>query len=201
MRLLRRRRYRLHPRWRSVDDMVARYRRDDDGLLAVDLGSGYYAPEDFIGVDDMEGVGSQISNEDNAPDLYLDLNADALPLPEGCCYEIRASHFLEHSNLDHVFDEVFRLLAPGGTFHFAVPYANSPEGMFPGHHIFLTERFFHENLHFQRLFRIDRELFDPGPVWDELPEALKEQLPFDMARQVLFGVCNQMRVWATTKKD
>ena len=199
MRLLRRRRYRLHPRWRSVDDLMDHY-RNGDGLLAVDLGSGYYAPEDFIGVDDMIGVASQLPNEDNAPDLYVDLNAQPLPLPDSSCWEIRASHFLEHSHLDHIFDEVFRLLIPSGTFHFAVPYANSPEGMFPGHQIFLTERFFHENLRFQKLFSIERELFDPGPVWDEVPEALKEQLPFDVARQVLFGVCNQMRVWATPKK-
>jgi SAM-dependent methyltransferase len=199
LRLRRRRPYRLHPRWRSVDEMIAHY-RNPDGDLGVDLGSGYYAPQGFVGVDDMRGVGSQIPDDDNAPDLYTDLNAERVPLPDDSCYEVRASHFLEHSDLDHVFDEVYRLLRPGGTFHFVVPYANSSEGMFPGHLIFLTEIFFRENLHFQRLFRIDREHFDPSPLWDDVPRAIKQQMPFDVARKVLFGVCNQMAIWATTKK-
>ncbi|HEY3190483.1 MAG TPA: methyltransferase domain-containing protein [Solirubrobacteraceae bacterium] len=198
LRVRRRRRYRLHPRWRSVEEMIEYY-GGPDGSLAVDLGSGYYAPEGFIGVDDMTGMEAQLPREANAPDLYTNLDTEPLPLPEGSCREVRASHFLEHSKLDVIFDEVFRLLRPGGTFHFAVPYANSPEGMFPGHLLFMTERFFHENLHFQRLFEIEREQFDPSPLWDDVPAAVKEQLPFDLARQVLFGVCNQMKIWATKK--
>ena len=200
MRLPWQRTYRLHPRWKSIDEMVDHY-RGPDGALGVDLGSGYYAPEGFIGVDDMRGVGSQVPDDDNAPDLYIDLNTQDVPLPEIGCYEIRASHFLEHSDLDHIFDQVYRLLRPGGTFHFVVPYANSSEGMFPGHLIFLTEVFFHENLHFQRLFTIDREEFDPSPLWDDVPQTVKEEMPFDLARRVMFGVCNQMKIWATTKKE
>jgi predicted SAM-dependent methyltransferase len=148
----------------------------------------------------MIGVGSQIADDQNAPDLYLDLNADPIPLPDASCSVIRASHFLEHSLLDQIFGETHRLLRRGGTFHFIVPYANSPEGMFPGHTIFLTEAFFHGNPTFQRLFEIDREEYDASPLWDEVPQAIKAQMPFDIARRTMFGVCNQMKVWATPRK-
>lgn len=113
---------------------------------------------------------------------------------------MRSSHFLEHSNLGHIFDEAFRVLRSGGTFLFAVPYANSAQGMFPGHQIFLTEQFFYENLHFQRLFRIVREHYDESHAWNELPDEFKRMLPFEQARKVLFNVCHQMTIWATPLK-
>lgn len=67
--------------------------------------------------------------------------------------------------------------------------------------IFLTERFFYDNLHFQRLFRIVREHYTPSEVWEGLPKEVKELLPFEQARQVLFNVCHQMTIWATPRKD
>lgn len=85
-------------------------------------------------------------------------------------------------------------------FRFDVPYANSAEGMFPGHQIFLTERFFEENLTFQRLFLISDAHWDAGPAWELLPPQVRALLDFDTARQVLFNVCNQMTIWATPRK-
>jgi len=171
-----------------------------DGGVSLDLGCGYVKPEGFIGVDDLSGMGAQVVDDERAPDVFLDLNGDRLPFEADSCNEVRSSHFLEHSHLDHVFDEVFRVLRPGGTFLFVVPYANSAQGMFPGHHIFLTEQFFHDNLHFQRLFRIVNEHYDPSPLWHSLPRVLKVVLPFDKARLVLFNVCYQMTIWATPRK-
>jgi hypothetical protein len=72
--------------------------------------------------------------------------------------------------------------------------------MFPGHSIFLTERFFYENLHFQRLFEIDREHYAPSSVWEGVPEQVKALLPFEVARQVLFNVCREMMIWARPRK-
>ncbi len=192
--------YTLHPRWPTLDALIAAH-EDADGALRLDLGCGYVKPEGFVGLDDLTGIGAQIPSDDNAPDVYLDLNSAPLPFAESSCAEVRSSHFLEHSNLDHIFDQSHRVLRPGGTFMFAVPYANSAEGMYPGHQIFLTERFFQENLHFQRLFRIVSEEYTPGPVWDALPKQVKELFPFEQARQVLFNVCNQMTISAQPLKD
>ena len=191
--------YVLHEPWRSIDELVAA-RRGPDGLLRLDLGCGYVKPDGFIGLDDLSGATSQIPDAANPPDVFIDLNRRRYPFPDESCDEIRASHFLEHSEITHVWEEVHRLLRPGGTFFFVVPYANSAEGMFPGHLTFLTERFFEQNLAFRELFRTVRIEWDASDVWDRVPDALKEQLPFDVARQVLFNVCNQMRYWATPRK-
>jgi len=192
--------YTLHPRWRSLEELIEAH-AEEDGAVKLDLGCGYVKPDGFIGLDDLTGAGAQLPTEDRAPDMFLDLNSDPLPFDVDSCSEVRSSHFLEHSNLDHVFDQVFRVLRPGGTFLFVVPYANSAQGMFPGHQIFLTERFFYDNLHFQRLFRIVREHYSASEVWEGLPKEVRELLPFDQARQVLFNVCNQMTIWATPRKE
>lgn len=191
--------YALHPRWASLQALVDAHAGPDRGIR-LDLGCGYVKPEGFIGIDDRSGEGAQLPDDERAPDLFMDLNADPLPFDAGSCVEVRSSHFLEHSSLDHIFDEAFRVLRPGGTFFFVVPYANSAQGMFPGHHIFLTERFFHENLHFQRLFRIVEEEYFPSDVWEALPRVVKLLLPFDRARKLLFNVCHQMAIRATPRK-
>jgi SAM-dependent methyltransferase len=191
--------YTLDARWGSIEDLVEAY-AEADGGLRLDLGCGYSKPEGFIGLDDLRGEEAQHREDARAPDVYLDLNRAPLPFAEDSCVEVRASHFLEHCNLPHVFDEVFRVLRPGGTFYFVVPYANSAQGMFPGHQIFLTERFFHENLQFQRLFRIVDEQYFRSDVWEGLPRVVRLLLPFDKARVVLFNVCHQMAMHATPRK-
>jgi SAM-dependent methyltransferase len=173
---------------------------DGEGAVKLDLGCGYVKPDGFIGLDDSSGAEAQLTDEQRAPDVYLDLNSSPLPFDADTCTEVRSSHFLEHSNLDHIFDEAFRVLRPGGTFYFVVPYANSAQGMFPGHHIFLTERFFQENLHFQRLFRIVEEQYFRSDVWYSLPRAVRLLLPFEKARKLLFNVCHQMAIRATPRK-
>lgn len=191
--------YTLSPRWTSLEQLLSAHGGPDGGVL-LDLGCGYVKPDGFIGVDDLSGAEAQVVDDERGPDVFLDLNSDPLPFGVDSCDEVRSSHFLEHSDLDHIFEQVFRVLRPGGTFLFVVPYANSAQGMFPGHHIFLTEQFFHDNLHFQRRFRIVKEHFDPSPVWHSLPRAVKLVLPFEKARLLLFNVCHQMTIWATPRK-
>jgi SAM-dependent methyltransferase len=192
--------YRLHPRWDSLDALVAA-NADADGLLRIDLGCGHNKPDGYVGLDDLSGAGAQIADAANAPDIDMDLNHAPLPFAAASVAEARASHFLEHSNLDHVFAEVHRVLAPGGVFLFVVPYANSAAGMFPGHAIFLTETFFEQNLAFQQRFAIDRIRYEAGDAWRELPWVVRRLLPFDIARKVLFNVCVAMTVWASARAD
>ena len=188
--------YVLHPKWDSIADILA---STED--LRIDLGCGFGKPEGFIGLDDSSGERTQIINEVNAPDILMNLNADPLPFPDGSVAEVRSSHFLEHSVLHHVIDESHRVLRPAGVFHFAVPYANSAEGMYPGHHNFLTEKWFYENLNFRAKFRIFEERYTPSDDWTRLPRAVRRLVPFDYARRFLFNACRQMTILAERRPD
>ena len=189
----------LHPRWRSLDELIS-VQQASTGGLRIDLGSGYAKPEGFIGLDNLEGVRTQIPDEDKAPDILCDLNHAPFPFPNDSVTEVRSSHFMEHSVLDHVIDESHRVLVPGGIKLFAVPYANSAEGLYPGHLIFLTEKWFHRNLNFQAKFEILDEQFLPSDDWDALPSVVRRIVPFDLARKHLFNACQQMTVTARVRK-
>jgi hypothetical protein len=178
----------------NIDELIARY--GGAGNVRLDIGCGFVKPPGFLGMDNCVGEASQIRNEANAPDIVIDLNHAQWPLPDASCCEVRSSHFLEHSHLDHVFQESARVLVDGGVFAFTVPYANSAEGMFPGHAIFLTETFFHENLMFQKLFRIESESFKQSPAYEAMSDVAKALFPFDVARKVLFNCCNEMTIVA-----
>jgi predicted SAM-dependent methyltransferase len=189
--------YTLNKRWSSIGELMEAY---DAGGLRLDLGCGYVKPPGFIGLDNLVGERTQIRNEQNAPDVLIDLNAQPLPFPDDSCVEVRSSHFLEHSLLDHVLDESYRVLKAGGMFRFTVPYANSAEGMYPGHSVFLTEKWFHKNPNFQQKFEILRETYDPSEAWLALPRGVRWLVPFDLARTFLFNVCWQMTIEARVKK-
>jgi len=190
-------RYTLHTRWDSLEALVSAY---PEGLR-LDLGCGYYKPDGYIGLDNLVGVRTQIPDEARAPDVYIDLNVEPLPFADDSCIEVRSSHFLEHSNLDHVIDETFRVLRPGGTFVLVVPYANSADGMYPGHGLFLTEKWFHENRNYQAKFEILSETFDPSPEYLRLPFWVRLLFPFHRARVFLFNACLQMTIESRVRKE
>src|SRR6476646_2390261 len=122
----------LADRWSSLEELLAAHRP-----LRLDLGCGWVKEPGYVGLD-----------------VFLALNADPYPFADGSVAEVRSRHFLEHSLLDHVFHEAYRLLRPGGRFVAIVPYANSADGMAPGHNVFLTERFFERNPSFQAKFAV-----------------------------------------------
>ena len=179
-----------------IDDLVAAHAETG---LRIDLGSGYAKPDGFVGLDNLIGERVQIPSEANAPDILMDLNQTRFPFAAEAVDEVRSSHFLEHSNLDHVIDESHRVLRRDGIFHFAVPYANSAEGMYPGHLIFLTEKWFYENINFQSKFVIVEETYTPSDDWLALPRAVRRIVPFDYARRFLFNACRQMIIIARKK--
>jgi predicted SAM-dependent methyltransferase len=187
----------LNSKFTSLDDLYAVY---GDENFKIDLGCGFVKPYGFIGLDNRSGERSQIPNEDNAPDILLDLNRMPLPFPNNSCAEVRASHFLEHSDVMHILDECYRVLRPGGVFLFVVPYANSAEGMYPGHNIFFTEKWFYKNLTFQEKFKIEKETYFPSEDYEALPWFFRKLLPFSFARKFLFNACWQMMFACTVKK-
>jgi len=55
---------------------------DPDGIgLRIDLCCGFCKPPGVIGFDNLEGIATQVVNGANAPDVFMDLNCDPLPLP------------------------------------------------------------------------------------------------------------------------
>jgi hypothetical protein len=190
--------YKLKNGVSTLEELKKKYDPLNKGLH-LDLGCGYYKPPGFVGIDNLTGHASQIENKQNLPDIFMDLNSEKIPFENNSCIEIRASHFIEHSNLDHIFSEAWRLLRQGGILDFTVPYANSAEGMFPGHTIFLTEKFFYENLHFQNHFQITKEVYKESSDYKTLPDNIKKIFPFDIARKHLFNACSEMQIVSIPK--
>lgn len=187
----------LHNRFESFDDVLKGYGGED---FRIDLGCGYVKPAGFIGLDNLAGARNQKPCLENAPDILMDLNLFPLPFGDSTCVEVRASHFLEHSNYMHILDEVHRVLKPGGIFLLAVPYANSAEGMYPGHTLFFTEKWFYQNLIFQEKFQIVHEEFFPSDDYNALPRLVRIVLPFEVCRKFLFNVCWQMMLTCVVRK-
>lgn len=189
--------YRLNNKYLTIEDL---YNAFGGGGYRLDLGCGYVKPNGFIGIDNLSGEACQILNLENAPDILFDLDTVDLPFPNNSCTEVRSSHFLEHSKISHILDESHRVLQPGGIFLFAVPYANSAEGMYPGHNIFLTEKWFYENLKFKKNFKIVSEEYFPSSEYLKLPFIIKTFLPFKFARTFLFNACCQMIITCIANK-
>jgi SAM-dependent methyltransferase len=183
--------------FRSIQDIVDSF---GGSGVRIDLGSGYAKPDGFIGIDNLSGESAQIPTLQNMPDILMDINKFSIPFGENTCVEVRASHFLEHSDIDHVVNETFRILKPHGVFIIAVPYANSAEGMYPGHNVFLTEKFFYENINFQKKFRITKESYFPSSEYLKLPFLLRMIIPFRFARIFLFNACWQMILRCVVRK-
>jgi SAM-dependent methyltransferase len=187
----------LAPQWSSIEELAAAH-----ADLRLDLGCGWVKEPGYVGLDDLRGVASlagQSAADGRGPDVFLDLNADRYPFADGSVSEVRSRHFLEHSLLDHVFDESFRLLRPGGRFVAIVPYANSADGMAPGHAVFLTERFFELSPPFQAKFEITRITYRQSEEWERWPRLLRRLIPYDWARTHLFNVCKEMRLEAVRR--
>ena len=187
----------LHKRYQSLEHL---YDTHGGRGFRLDLGCGYVKPPGFIGLDNLSGEASQIPNAENAPDILMNLNREPFPFPDNSCEEVRSSHFLEHSDVLHILNESHRVLRPGGIFLFAVPYANSAEGMYPGHMQFFTERWFYENITFREKFKIDKEQYFPSVYYQKLPRLVRWLLPFRFARVFLFNACWQMMFWCSAKK-
>jgi len=102
--------------------------------------------------------------------------------------------------MGHILRESYRVLKPGGTFTAIVPYANSAEGLYPGHTLFLTEKWFHENIYFKEHFTILDEEYYPSSTYETLPFFIRLLLPFRYARLFLFNACWQMKLTCKVKK-
>jgi predicted SAM-dependent methyltransferase len=189
--------YRLNERFATIDQLMDAFGRNS---LKLDLGCGYVKPNGYIGIDNMVGAAAQVENKENAPDILMDLCRGSFPFEDSSITEVRSSHFLEHSILDHIINESYRVLKPAGRFDFTVPYANSAEGLYPGHTIFLTEKWFHRNMNFRNRFEIIKETYLPSEEW-RMAKPFSALIPFKLARTFLFNACSEMRMICLSKKQ
>jgi len=82
--------------------------------MKLELGGGLAPTPGFQNLDPVHGEGFYRRRAQDGP----------LPMPDGSVDEVRCSHLMEHipaADRIGVFNEVWRVLAPGGTFEVVVP--------------------------------------------------------------------------------
>lgn len=178
----------------------------NESPLKLDLGSGIYPKIGFIGVDNFVGIRSQTLTPElidkSALNVIQHNLEEGIPFDNDSINEIVTSHFLEHCvALDKIFDEVHRVLKEDCTFEIFVPYANSAEGMYPGHNIYFTEKWFLNNLQFNKLFKIKEIIFYESDYYHDHKEIINKFFTFDEARIFLFNCCWQMQVISICNKN
>jgi predicted SAM-dependent methyltransferase len=160
--------------------------------LKLDLGCGAFKREGYIGIDNYVSE-EQWKDHATSIDINWDLSK-GIPFEDASVAAVYTSHYLEHTNIDFLLREIHRVAQPDAAIHIVVPYANSAEGMYPGHVNFLTEKFFNNNTCFQERFRDVEYRFDPTPEWTSGLLQKHLDIPFDVARVFLFNVCWQMHI-------
>ena len=167
--------------------------------IKIDIGCGPWKKEGFIGIDNYSGEGQwKLLNGEKPIDINHDLSS-GIPFDDSTVEEIFASHFIEHTDLDFMLREIHRVAKPSAKFEFIVPYANSAEGMFPGHNVFLTEKFFQRNTLFNQLFTEISFDYFPSDEWKSFRKYIF-WIPFEIARKHFFNVCNCFSVKCKIKK-
>lgn len=89
--------------------------------IRLDIGCGENKQDkDWIGIDSRSLPGV---------DIVHDLEVFPYPLPDECCLTIVGSHIIEHIKpwlTISLFNELWRIMKPGGQLALATPYAGSP---------------------------------------------------------------------------
>jgi SAM-dependent methyltransferase len=183
--------------------------------IRLDLGSGIFPREGFVGIDNFEGKLVQLLGTGRSQDDFQDVVSgkpiidwdlmQGIPLHDDSVLEIITSHFVEHfPNLDFLFQEISRVLVPSGKLTIIVPYAQSVEGLYPGHSCFFTEKWFQENALFQKLFEIKSTQFKYSEYFENLKPHQKMLLnaifPGDSLRHLCFNICKEMTLVSGSRK-
>lgn len=180
---------------RKIDDLIQAHEKEG---IRLDLGCGYYKKHGFIGIDNLVGSASQIET-DHGPDIIMDLMAEPIPFAESSVDEVLCSHYLEHVDIGRMIEEVYRVLKPTGVWHIILPYANSAQGMYPGHFAFYTEKWFSLNKPFNDKFSVFKMAWRKTPLYDQIPERMRAGFQID--RQIYFNVCDEFTLYCHPKKE
>lgn len=74
------------------------------------------------------------------------------------------------------------------------------EGLYPGHELFFTEKWFLENLHFNKLFSIQKIIFYESEYYTKYKDKLSKFFSFEEARYFLFNCCYQLQILCKVNK-
>lgn len=90
-------------------------------MTKINLGCGHNKVDGFINIDKFEAC---------QPDLLFDLEQTPWPFADDEITEVLAIHVLEHLGADvatffRIFQELYRVMAPGGHIRIAVPHHRS----------------------------------------------------------------------------
>lgn len=105
--------------------------------IKIDIGSGGFKREGFVGVDNRSDVGV---------DVTCDLNTENLPFEDNSVGYIFSSHCFEHiphERLSEIFKDFSRVCVDGAIIEIWNPYAFHRDGYVLGHITFLTEEIYH----------------------------------------------------------
>jgi hypothetical protein len=105
--------------------------------MKIDIGSGGFKREGFIGVDNVPSPDT---------DVVCNLETEKLPFEDNSVSYIFSSHCLEHIRSDKlvpIFAEFSRVCQDGATIEIWNPYAFHRDGYVLGHITFLTEEIYH----------------------------------------------------------
>lgn len=132
--------------------------------IMLDLGCGENRNPRFIGIDKRKLPGV---------DIIHNLEVFPWPLPDERCISVVASHLVEHIKpwlTIQFFDEVWRIMKPGGKFAVATPYGGSA-GYYqdPTHcnpFIPATFQYFDPDFPLYQIYKPKPWKVDPGfPIW------------------------------------
>lgn len=136
-----------------------------ENLPKIDLGSAHNKPEDYIGIDLVKAPG-------------VDLTCDVikgLPFKNNSIGCVRAVDFIEHTpagKLPVLFNEIYRVLAPGGWFISQTPSTDG-RGAFqdPTHTSFINSNslWYYTNRDFAKYVPAIKCRFQAVRVWNDTP--------------------------------
>jgi len=101
------------------------------GKINLDIGCGEKKQPGYIGVD----------VRDCGQEIVWDVR-DGIPLPDNSVDSVISIHFIEHLTNDEalkLFDDVRRVLKPGGTMFNVVPHVDDPAAYYFDHETFWNE--------------------------------------------------------------
>lgn len=149
----------------------------------------------YIGIDNFAGSASQCVTQ-QGPDIIADLSSGPIPFPDESVDEVHSCHFIEHSPVDHILRESFRVLKGNGIFVAVLPWGLSSPGLYPGHNSFYTDQWWRECKLVSDLFVITEFRYRMSTFYQGLPAAVTALFPFDIAKHTLMNACDEFVVVA-----
>ena len=160
-------------------------------MMQVELGCGRNKPVGAFGID---------LSADSDADLIHDLR-NGIPLPDESATIVSSNHFLEHVAVwPQLLWETWRVLVPGGTMTFRVPYVQSQGAIDPAHPAVVSEHWLRHCWEMHACFAEARFEFEYDAEMLRWARATCLGAPDGVLRRLFWNVALHMRYTATAVK-